>query len=394
MHARTSHPSGSSGSGSPVRRSGRVVSGDEQPATSSEEYSLRPEKLREFVGQSRLCANLEIFIRAARGRREALDHVLLHGPPGLGKTTLARIAASELGVGLRITSGPVLTKSGDLAALLTAIQPRDVLFIDEIHRLPPAAEELLYPAMEDFRLDLILGEGPNARALQIDLPPFTLIGATTRSGLLTSPLRDRFGILLHLDFYLPPELQKILHGAARRLGFDLSADGAFEIARRSRGTPRIALRLLRRVRDFADSRYEGGVSHPVDHAAAVRALERLEVDALGLDALDRRYLRCIAEKHDGGPVGVETLSAALAEERDALEEAIEPFLLQQGLLQRSPRGRMLSLAGYRYLGLPPSTRHASGDQLTLLETTAPPSTSPPSSLSGAASPKPDARKIS
>ncbi|GAB4186138.1 MAG: Holliday junction branch migration DNA helicase RuvB [Thalassobaculales bacterium] len=311
------------------------------------EAALRPQSLDEFVGQAPLRANLKVFVAAARARGEALDHVLLAGPPGLGKTTLAQIIARELGVSFRATSGPVIAKAGDLAALLTNLQPRDVLFIDEIHRLSPAVEEILYPAMEDSQLDLIIGEGPAARSIRIDLPPFTLVGATTRAGLITTPLRERFGIPLRLTFYTPDELEGIVRRGAGLLGMDLTAEGAAEIARRSRGTPRIANRLLRRVRDFAA--VEGLAT--VDRAAADRALRRLDVDGDGLDALDRRYLACLAENYAGGPAGVETLAAALAEQRDVLEEVIEPFLMQQGLVQRTPRGRMLAARGWSVLGL-------------------------------------------
>jgi Holliday junction DNA helicase RuvB len=324
------------------------------------EASIRPQSLDEFVGQQQLRDNLKVFIAAARGRRDALDHVLLHGPPGLGKTTLAQIVARELGVGFRMTSGPVIARAGDLAALLTNLEPRDVLFIDEIHRLNPAVEEILYPAMEDFQLDLIIGEGPAARSVRIDLPRFTLIGATTRSGLITTPLRERFGIPLRLQFYTPEELERIVLRGARVLGVELAASGAQEIAKRSRGTPRVAGRLLRRVRDFAA--VDG--AKRIDAAAADAALKRLDVDAQGLDAMDRRFLRCIAENYDGGPVGVETLAAALSEQRDVIEEVIEPYLIQQGLLQRTPRGRMLSGQGFRYLGLA-VPRHAA-EQLDLL----------------------------
>jgi len=324
------------------------------------EASIRPQSLEEFVGQQQLRDNLGVFIAAARGRRDALDHVLLHGPPGLGKTTLAQIVARELAVGFRMTSGPVIARAGDLAALLTNLEPRDVLFIDEIHRLNPAVEEILYPAMEDFQLDLIIGEGPAARSVRIDLPPFTLIGATTRSGLITTPLRERFGIPLRLQFYTPEELERIVLRAARVLGVELAASGAEEIAKRSRGTPRVAGRLLRRVRDFAA--VDG--AKRIDAAAADAALRRLDVDAQGLDAMDRRFLRCIADNYDGGPVGVETLAAALSEQRDVIEEVIEPYLIQQGLLQRTPRGRMLSGQGFRYLGLVVPKRAA--EQLDLL----------------------------
>ncbi len=313
------------------------------------EASLRPQTLAEFVGQRASRENLAIFIQAARARGEALDHVLLHGPPGLGKTTLAQIVARELGVGFRATSGPVIQRAGDLAAILTNLQPRDVLFIDEIHRLQPAIEEVLYPAMEEFQLDLIIGEGPAARSVRIDLCAFTLVGATTRAGLLATPLRDRFGIPLRLIFYTPAELELIVARGAQKLGFGLTAEGAAEIARRSRGTPRIAGRLLRRVRDFA---HVAG-DDPVDRATADAALQRLEVDRLGLDAMDRRYLRRMAEHHAGGPVGVETLAAALAEARDTLEEVVEPFLIQEGLVLRTSRGRMLGERGWRHLGLVP-----------------------------------------
>jgi Holliday junction DNA helicase RuvB len=308
---------------------------------------LRPRALDDFVGQEQLRANLRVYIAAAKAREEALDHVLLFGPPGLGKTTLAQILARELGVGFRATSGPVIARAGDLAAILTNLQPRDVLFIDEIHRLSPAVEEILYPAMEDFELDIIIGEGPAARSVRIDLPPFTLVGATTRSGLITRPLRERFGIPERLQFYTPAELETILRRGARVLSFDLTPEGAAEIARRARGTPRVAGRLLRRVRDFA------AVDDiaTVDAGEADAALRRLDVDGCGLDAMDRRYLTCIAENYGGGPVGAETLAAALSEQRDVIEEVIEPYLLQQGLLQRTPRGRMLTSGGFGYLGL-------------------------------------------
>lgn len=316
------------------------------------EGSLRPRRLDDFTGQKEVRENLDVFIRAARSREEAMDHVLFFGPPGLGKTTLSQIVASELGVGFRATSGPVIAKAGDLAALLTNLQPRDVLFIDEIHRLSPAVEEILYPAMEDFQLDLIIGEGPAARSVRIDLPPFTLVGATTRSGLLTTPLRDRFGIPLRLRFYEPEELVDIVARGANLLNFDMTRDGAMEIAKRSRGTPRIAGRLLRRVRDFAAVAEKS----PVDHFIADAALARLEVDKLGLDSQDRRYLNCIAGNYGGGPVGVDTLAAALSEERDTIEDVIEPYLLQQGLVQRTPRGRMLGIKGFHHLGLTPPSQ--------------------------------------
>ncbi len=316
------------------------------------ERSLRPETLDEFVGQARMRANLRVFVEAARARGEALDHVLFAGPPGLGKTTLAQIVARELGVGFRATSGPVIAKAGDLAALLTNLEPRDVLFIDEIHRLNPAVEEILYPAMEDCQLDLIIGEGPAARSVRIDLAPFTLVGATTRSGLLTTPLRDRFGIPVRLDFYSDEELLEIVSRGARVLGVVMDDEGAREIAMRSRGTPRIAGRLLRRVRDFAAVSGDARITRRVADAG----LAKLEVDAAGLDALDHRYMECIAVKFTGGPVGIETIAAALSEPRDAIEEIIEPYLIQQGFVQRTPRGRMLASAAYAHLGLtPPET---------------------------------------
>jgi len=313
----------------------------------SADGSLRPQRLAEFIGQQQARSNLSVFIEAARARREPLDHVLFVGPPGLGKTTLAQIVARELGVNFRATSGPVIAKAGDLAALLTNLEDRDVLFIDEIHRLNPAVEEILYPAMEDFQLDLIIGEGPAARSVKIDLARFTLIGATTRAGLITNPLRDRFGIPVRLNFYSESELEEIVNRGARVLGIGMTADGANEIARRARGTPRIAGRLLRRVRDFA---LVAGAT-AIDRAAADRALIELEVDAAGLDAMDRRYLTTIAENYGGGPVGIETIAAALSEPRDAIEEIIEPFLIQRGFLQRTPRGRLLTSHAFRHLGL-------------------------------------------
>ena len=312
-----------------------------------EEVSLRPHALEEFIGQADARANMRVFIEAARARSEALDHVLFVGPPGLGKTTLAQIVARELGVNFRATSGPVIAKAGDLAAILTNLEDRDVLFIDEIHRLNPAVEEVLYPAMEDFQLDLIIGEGPAARSVKIDLARFTLVAATTRLGLLTTPLRDRFGIPIRLQFYSAEELEKIVRRGARLFGVPISDDGAREIARRSRGTPRIAGRLLRRVRDFA--LVEG--SGAIDRDNADAALSRLDVDSIGLDLLDRRYLELIASKFGGGPVGIETLAAALSEPRDALEEIVEPFLLQQGFIQRTPRGRLMTPAAFAHLGI-------------------------------------------
>lgn len=310
--------------------------------------ALRPRTLSEFVGQAAARENLRVFIDAARGRGDALDHVLLAGPPGLGKTTLAQIVARELGVGFRATSGPVIAKAGDLAALLTNLEPRDLLFIDEIHRLAPHVEEILYPAMEDRALDIMIGEGPSARSIRIDLPPFTLVGATTRAGLVSQPLRDRFGIPVRLVFYTEEELFQVVTRAAALLGVVLDSGGAREIARRSRGTPRIAGRLLRRVRDFA-----AGREAPVDAAFADQALNRLEVDALGLDAQDRRYLWMIADLYGGGPVGVETLAAGLSEARDTLEDVVEPYLLQMGLIARTARGRVLNAPGFTHLGLKP-----------------------------------------
>ncbi len=319
--------------------------------------SLRPQTLDDFVGQKTLCENLRVFVEAAKTRGDALDHILLFGPPGLGKTTLANIVSKELGVGFRPTAGPMISKAGDLAAILTNLEPRDVLFIDEIHRLNPAVEEILYSAMEDFQLDIIIGEGPAARSVRIDLPPFTLIGATTRSGLLSTPLRDRFGIPMRLDFYTTADLEHIVKRGAKLLNLQMTEEGAHEIAKRSRGTPRIAGRLLRRVRDFAGDK-------PVSPEIADLALTRLEVDKSGLDMMDRRYLGCIAHKYGGGPVGIDTLAAALSEERDTLEEVIEPFLMQQGFVMRTPRGRMLSAAGFKHLGL---TAPAQTIQPNLLE---------------------------
>ena len=321
-----------------------------RPASPQEEQverSLRPGTLAEYVGQDKVRAQLEIFIAAARGRDEALDHVLLFGPPGLGKTTLAHIIARELGVNLRQTSGPVLERPGDLAALLTNLEPRDVLFIDEIHRLAPVVEEILYPALEDFQLDIMIGEGPAARSIKLDLPPFTLAGATTRAGMLTNPLRDRFGIVARLEFYSQPELTTIVQRSARLLKVALEDDGAREIARRSRGTPRVANRLLRRVRDYAQVKGDGTVSKAVAEAG----LKMLDVDALGLDVMDRKLLLAVIEKFGGGPVGVDNLAHAVGEEADTIEDVLEPFLIQQGYLQRTPRGRIATLSAYRHFGI-------------------------------------------
>ena len=325
----------------------RILTGARKPE--DVDAALRPKTLDDFVGQKGARENLRIFINAAKARGDALDHVLFFGPPGLGKTTLAGIIARELGVGFRATSGPVIAKSGDLAALLTNLEDGDVLFIDEIHRLAPAVEEILYPAMEDRALDLMIGEGPSARSIRIDLPRFTLVGATTRQGLLTTPLRDRFGIPIRLNFYTVDELEQVVRRAGSLLGMELSADGAREVATRSRGTPRIAGRLLRRVRDFAQAAGED----VVDKGVADRALNRLEVDALGLDAMDRRYLGMIADIYRGGPVGVETLAAGLSEPRDTIEEVIEPFLIQLGLVARTARGRCLNGRAWTHLGLTP-----------------------------------------
>lgn len=335
----------------------------EDEMNSGNPVSLRPNTLDDFIGQRDVCDNLKVFIEAAKARGEALDHVLLFGPPGLGKTTLASIIAKELKVGFRASSAPMITKSGDLAAILTNLEKNDVLFIDEIHRLNPAIEEVLYSAMEDFQLDIIIGEGPSARSVRIDLQPFTLVGATTRSGLLSTPLRERFGIPLRLDFYNPDDLQKIILRGANLLGMPISETGAREIAKRSRGTPRVAGRLLRRVRDF------GAVAKAaeVDNKIADMALRRLDVDNYGLDAFDRRYLECILKNYGGGPVGADTLAAALSEERDTIEEVIEPFLLKLGFLQRTPRGRMISDLGCEYLGVPKLNKKSAARQYDLLD---------------------------
>ncbi len=325
----------------------RLVSAARMPGEGADR-ALRPQGFDEFVGQPQAKANLRVFVDAARARGEAMDHVLLFGPPGLGKTTLAQIMSRELGVGFRATSGPVIARAGDLAALLTNLEPRDVLFIDEIHRLSPAVEEILYPAMEDYHLDIIIGEGPSARSVRIDLAPFTLVGATTRAGLLGTPLRDRFGIPVRLEFYDAAELTGIVQRAGEKLGAQMTQEGAHEIAKRARGTPRVAMRLLRRVRDFAEA--EG---HAIDASVADKALKRLEVDSDGLDLLDRRYLKALVETYGGGPVGVDTLAAALAEARDAIEDVIEPYLMQQGFVMRTPRGRCAAPRAYERLGKKP-----------------------------------------
>jgi len=332
-----------------VKNIDRLIDAEHSEQTENFDLSLRPKKLIEFIGQPQVQKNLSTFISAASSRQEAMDHALLFGPPGLGKTTLAQIISNELGVGFRSTSGPIINKAGDLAALLTNLQPKDVLFIDEIHRLAPNIEEILYPAMEDLQLDLIIGEGPSARTIKIDLPPFTLVGATTRSGLLTTPLRDRFGIQIRMEFYNSNDLVKILLKLAEKLDVNLDEGGAYEIAKRSRGTPRVAGRLLRRVRDILSV----SSLKVIDNKFADRALSQLDVDKSGLDAVDRKYLNVIIEKYQGGPVGLDTLSAILSEQKDMIEEVIEPYLLQRGLIQRSSRGRIVSASGWRHLGLTP-----------------------------------------
>ncbi len=340
----------------------REMNAEFQPVKDSEELTIRPTSLDEFIGQKKACDNLKVFVEAARSRNEALDHVLLFGPPGLGKTTLAHIVSHEMRVGFKATSGPIISKAGDLAAILTNLQPHDVLFIDEIHRMNSSVEEILYPAMEDGQLDLIIGEGPSARSVRIDLPPFTLVAATTRSGRITRPLRERFGIPLRLEFYSSEELSSIVLRAAKVIGLKITGDGAYEIARRSRGTPRIAGRLTRRVRDFAAV---DGASE-VDAKVADAALLRLEVDKQGLDSMDRSYMSCITDNYGGGPVGVDTIAAALSEQRDVLEETVEPYLMQCGFIIRTPRGRMISDAGYKHMGLKAPAGNGKDRQMALM----------------------------
>ena len=342
----------------------RLINTESLKQTENFDISLRPQRIDEFIGQPQVQKNLSTFISAASSRKEAMDHALLFGPPGLGKTTLAQIISYELGVGFKSTSGPIISKAGDLAALLTNLQPKDVLFIDEIHRLAPNIEEILYPAMEDLQLDLIIGEGPSARTIKIDLPPFTLVGATTRSGLLSTPLRDRFGIQIRMEFYNPRDLVKILLKLAEKLNLNLDEGGAYEIAKRSRGTPRVAGRLLRRVRDVLSV----SNSNVIDQIFADKALYQLDVDKSGLDSVDRKYLNVIVEKYKGGPVGLDTLSAILSEQKDMIEEVIEPYLLQRGLIQRTSRGRYVSVSGWKHLGLiPPKNAEEQSDLMDFPE---------------------------
>ena len=335
----------------------RLIAGAASPQEEVIERALRPKQLDEYIGQEKIRGQLSIFIEAARNRGEALDHVLLFGPPGLGKTTLAHIIAREMGVNLRQSSGPVLERQGDLAALLTNLEPNDVLFIDEIHRLSPVVEEILYPALEDFQIDIMIGEGPAARSVKLDLPPFTLVGATTRAGMLTNPLRDRFGIVSRLEFYSPEELALIVERSARLLKLKVLREGAVEIATRARGTPRVANRLLRRVRDYAEVKAHGTVTH----AIADEALHMLDVDAMGFDVMDRKLLLAVLEKFSGGPVGLDTLAAAIGEERDTIEDVLEPYLIQQGYLQRTPRGRLATLSAYRHFGLTAPAERGTSD---------------------------------